>query len=64
MALFAVYDGHGGAEVAQYTAQHFPQHIFKEKQSSSKTNFSEILEDAFLSFDQHLKQATVLHKLR
>lgn len=64
LALFAVYDGHGGAEVAQYTAQHFPQHILKEKLASSKTNFSEILVDAFLSFDLHLKQAHVLHKLR
>jgi len=65
LSLFAVYDGHGGAEVAQYTAQHFPQHIFKQKQSSSKTNFSDsLLEESFLSFDQHLKLPAVLQNLR
>jgi protein phosphatase 1G len=64
VSLFAVYDGHGGAEVAQYTSQHFPQHIIHHKNFQSAANICEVLEESFLSFDAHLKQIEILQKLR
>ncbi|CAK9254406.1 unnamed protein product, partial [Sphagnum jensenii] len=52
-SLFAVFDGHGGPEVAQYCAQHLPNFI-KSLASYQNTNIVESLEEAFLKFDNTL----------
>jgi serine/threonine protein phosphatase PrpC len=31
MSLFAVFDGHGGAEVAKYVGNHFVAELIKRK---------------------------------
>lgn len=62
-ALFAVYDGHGGAEVAQYCAANLPQYI-KETKSYKEGKFSEALEEAFLGFDAILTTPKIVQELK
>ncbi|XP_060085955.1 probable protein phosphatase CG10417 [Ylistrum balloti] len=52
-SFFAVYDGHGGAEVAQYCAEHFPEYLKNLDKFKSK-EIGPALEEAFLGFDSHL----------
>lgn len=61
--LFAVFDGHGGSEVAKYAAMHLGQHL-KSLDNYKKGNFQEALAEAFLSFDELLTQPHVLEVLR
>ncbi|XP_013382607.1 protein phosphatase 1G [Lingula anatina] len=62
-SLFAVYDGHGGAEVAQYCSLHLPEHI-KNTVAYKENCIGQCLEDAFLSFDGLLTQEHVIEELR
>ncbi|XP_046576024.1 protein phosphatase 1G-like [Haliotis rubra] len=62
-AFFAVYDGHGGAEVAQYCAMHFPDFV-KTVEAYKEGNVKQALEDAFLQFDSTLIQESVVKELR
>lgn len=52
-SFFAVYDGHGGAEVAQYCAEHFPGYL-KTLDKFKNKEIGPALEEAFLGFDSHL----------
>lgn len=49
-SLFAVYDGHGGHEVAQYCSQNLPQYI-KNTEAYKSQDMEKALIDAFLGFD-------------
>uniref|UniRef100_A0A023F114 protein-serine/threonine phosphatase n=2 Tax=Triatoma infestans TaxID=30076 RepID=A0A023F114_TRIIF len=62
-SLFAVYDGHGGHEVAEYTAQHLPDFI-KETDAYKKGSYEEALKEAFLGFDALLATEPVIEKLK
>lgn len=62
-SLFAVYDGHGGHEVAEYTAEHLPDFI-KQTDAYKKGAFEEALKDAFLGFDALLATDPVIEKLK
>jgi protein phosphatase 1G len=62
-SLFAVYDGHGGHEVAEYTALHLPEYI-KNIESYKAGNYEEALKDAFLGFDATLKTKPVITILK
>ena len=46
--FFAVYDGHGGHEVAEYTALHFPQHILNNE-AYKQGNFEKVLVNCVFS---------------
>ena len=61
--LIAVFDGHGGSEVAKYAAMNLGQHI-KSLDGYKKGNFQEALTEAFLSFDELLTQPHILDILR
>uniref|UniRef100_T1JKV7 protein-serine/threonine phosphatase n=1 Tax=Strigamia maritima TaxID=126957 RepID=T1JKV7_STRMM len=63
VSLFAVYDGHGGPEVAQYCSAHLPACI-KSMESYKKGNMAQALEDAFLSVDKSLITPSVLEELK
>ncbi|XP_075220248.1 putative protein phosphatase CG10417 [Lycorma delicatula] len=52
-SLFAVYDGHGGHEVAEYAAKHLPDFI-KETEAYKSGNYEMALIDSFLGFDATL----------
>jgi len=62
-AYFAVYDGHGGAEVAQYCSVHLPDYI-KTMPAYKTGNIAKSLEDAFLEFDGTLTKPEVIADLK
>ncbi|XP_059470654.1 uncharacterized protein LOC132193785 [Neocloeon triangulifer] len=63
ISLFAVFDGHGGFEVAKYCAENLPEHI-KNDLSYKHGDFKEALEEAFMSFDKSLRTPEVIKKLK
>lgn len=63
ISLFAVYDGHGGAEIAQYCSAKLPDFLKKLK-SYKNGSLESALEEAFLEFDQELLKDTVKKELK
>jgi len=53
-SLFAVFDGHGGTEVAKYCAKYFGDELKKNKKFSSESNIEEALKDTFIKIDEML----------
>ena len=62
-SLFAVYDGHGGHEVAAYTAQKLPNYI-KGRKDYRMGNLEKGLVEAFVEFDRTLTERDVVRELR
>lgn len=62
-SFFAVYDGHGGAEVAQYCSLHLPTFL-KKLQSYKAKDFEQALKDAFIGFDATLLDDKVIAELK
>lgn len=60
-AFFAVYDGHGGANVAEYAGMHL--HKFVVKQPEFKSNVEQAMKKAFLDLDDAMlsEESTVEH---
>lgn len=52
-ALFAIFDGHGGAEVAKFSAKYFGKE-FKSTKEYSEGNFEEALRKTFMKIDELL----------
>ncbi|XP_038672183.1 protein phosphatase 1G isoform X2 [Scyliorhinus canicula] len=61
-AMFAVYDGHGGEEVALYCAKYLPD-VIKNQQAYRNGKLQKALEDAFLSIDGKLTEEMVIKEL-
>ena len=62
-AFFAVYDGHGGSEVAEYCSQKLPQFL-KQLESFKAGNYEQALKDAFIKFDATLLEEKIIEELR
>ncbi|KAH8272027.1 hypothetical protein KR018_007036 [Drosophila ironensis] len=62
-SFFAVYDGHGGAEVAQYCADKLPEFL-KNLESYKYGRLEEALKEAFLGFDKTLLDPLVVSILK
>ncbi|KAH3734007.1 hypothetical protein DPMN_040446 [Dreissena polymorpha] len=62
-SMFAVYDGHGGSEVAQYAAAHFPEFL-RTLELYREGQLDEALQKAFLGFDLTLKDEKVIQALK
>ncbi|XP_062822773.1 protein phosphatase 1G [Anolis carolinensis] len=61
-AMFSVYDGHGGEEVALYCAKYLPD-IIKEQKAYKEGKLQKALEDAFLAIDAQLTTEEVIREL-
>lgn len=62
-AFFAVYDGHGGQEVAQYCSQKLPQFI-KDTEAYKKGDIEQALIEGFLGFDASIATPEVVEVLK
>ncbi|KAK6637404.1 hypothetical protein RUM44_007821 [Polyplax serrata] len=62
-SLFAVYDGHGGNEVSEYTSQHLPAFI-KDSEFYKNGDYESALKDSFVKFDCTLKEPEVVEVLK
>lgn len=63
VSLFAVYDGHGGHEVASYCSRRLPEFI-KNTEAYKKGDIKQALIDAFLGFDATLTTPEVISVLK
>ncbi|KAM6432736.1 protein phosphatase 1G [Rhynochetos jubatus] len=61
-AMFSVYDGHGGEEVALYCAKYLPE-IIKDQKAYKEGKLQKALEDAFLAIDARLTTEEVIREL-
>ncbi|VVC41516.1 Fibrinogen binding protein,PPM-type phosphatase domain,PPM-type phosphatase, divalent cation binding [Cinara cedri] len=61
VSLFAVYDGHGGAEIALYAADQLPQ--FVRDELAKKKSYKDALINSYLKFDDSLIDPPVVEKL-
>ena len=57
-SLFAVYDGHGGAEIALYCSRYLPEFL-KKIDSYREGRFEDALKEGFLQFDSLLLESNV-----
>nr|XP_026494883.1 probable protein phosphatase 2C 11 isoform X2 [Vanessa tameamea] len=62
-SMFAVYDGHGGAEVATYCSQNLPNFI-KNIEAYKNGDMVKALTDAFLGFDASIATKEVMDILK
>merc|ERR1712012_1507402 len=62
-SLFAVYDGHGGHEVAEYCSLYLPEYI-KQSVHFKTGNYEKALEECFIGFDATLVDRKVVAKLK
>ncbi|KAH9277752.1 Protein phosphatase 1G [Echinococcus granulosus] len=66
-SFFAVYDGHGGSEVARYCSLHLPEFILSQPRyaiEDGPINPVSILKKAFIDFDVSLTRAKVKSELK
>lgn len=61
-SLFVLCDGHGGAEVAKYTVEHFPTFL-KNHPLYKEGKYEEALRKAFIDFDALLRTDKVIAEL-
>ncbi|XP_042562411.1 protein phosphatase 1G [Clupea harengus] len=61
-AMFAVYDGHGGEEVAMYCSKYLPD-VIKEQNAYKDGKLQKALEDAFLAIDGRITTEEVIKEL-
>ncbi|CAL8243492.1 unnamed protein product [Lota lota] len=61
-AMFAVYDGHGGEEVALYCSKYLPD-IIKEQKTYKDGKLQKALEEAFMAIDSRMTTEEVIKEL-
>lgn len=62
-SFWAVYDGHGGAEVSAYCALKLPEYL-KKLDTYKGGDFEKALKDAFIGFDLTLLEPSVIGELQ
>lgn len=67
ICIFGVFDGHGGAEVAQFVKKYFIEELVSNPNFKKRENLGEALKESFINMDKRMitKQGTKeLHQLR
>ncbi|KAI7864229.1 phosphatase 2C-like domain-containing protein [Spinellus fusiger] len=54
-SFFGVYDGHGGATVAQYTGKRLHRKVY-DSEFFAKQQYSEAMRDAYMNMDKELRE--------
>ena len=62
-SFFAVFDGHGGKEVALYAGRHLPQILKETKAYKERTDLKEALVESFMKIDEAMKDKTNAQEL-
>merc|ERR1719209_2450583 len=62
-SFFAVYDGHGGHEVAAYCALNLPNFI-KNNEAFKRGDYAQVLEESFIAFDARMTERSVVEELK
>ncbi|GAB0094185.1 Probable protein phosphatase CG10417 [Sergentomyia squamirostris] len=62
-SFFAVYDGHGGPEIALYCSQKLPDYL-KNTEAYKAGEMEKALQETFLGFDKTLLQPDVIEELK
>lgn len=61
--LFAIFDGHGGVEVAKYCERHFTDVLVNSELFKAK-NYAKALEETFMKLDVMIAQSfNELHQI-
>ena len=55
MSLFAIFDGHGGKDIAEYLTNNFSEQLLEEIQKNYQKSLIEILEQTILDIDIKIK---------
>ncbi|KAG5673705.1 putative protein phosphatase 2C 61 [Polypedilum vanderplanki] len=63
VSFFGLYDGHGGAEVADYCSRKLPEFL-KQLQSFNDKDYENALKEAFMGFDAVLLKEDVIEELK
>lgn len=63
-SLFAVFDGHGGREVAKFCGKYFGPELKKNPKFANKTNFKEALEETFFKMDDMISSKNYQKELQ
>ena len=62
-SFFAVFDGHGGKEVALYAGRHLPQILKDTKSYKEKNDLKAALVESFMKIDEVMKDKTNAQEL-
>lgn len=62
IALFGIFDGHGGHEVARFVELHFIEEL-KKNDNFFKKNFEQALKETFLKMDELMLKKEGLSEL-
>lgn len=63
ISLFAVFDGHGGPEVAQYCSKKLPEFL-KNTEAYRTNEYEKALKDTFIGFDATLVNDEIIEELK
>lgn len=58
-AFFAVYDGHGGAKIAEYAGKHLHKYVIKQHEYK-EGNIKEAVRKGFLEIDEFMQDEDTL----
>ena len=62
LSLFAVFDGHGGSQIAEFLKNNYSQHLLKTINKEYTLRFREILKNSIETMDKNLENLGVSEK--
>ena len=59
LSLFAVFDGHGGANIAEYLKNNFAENLKNLIKTNRSLRFTDILEKSFINIDKNIEKIEI-----